>query len=136
VIWLPLAGTHREHLQQYRHVDVALDSFPNGGCTTTCEALWMGVPVITLTGTHYVSRMSTAVLQGAGMADWCASSTQHYVSLAKQQADRLSELRQNRDRWRSQVMHHPLGDAADLMHHLEHAFVELHSTALMAQASR
>jgi protein O-GlcNAc transferase len=136
VIWLPLAGTHREHLQQYRHVDVALDSFPNGGCTTTCEALWMGVPVITLTGTHYVSRMSTAVLQGAGMADWCASSTQHYVSLAKQQADRLSELRQNRDRWRSQVLHHPLGDAADLMHHLEHALVELHSTALTAQASR
>ena len=136
VIWLPLAGTHREHLQQYRHVDVALDSFPNGGCTTSCEALWMGVPVITLTGTHYVSRMSTAVLQGAGMADWCANTPQHYVSLAKQQADRLAELRQNRDRWRAQVMHHPLGDAADLMHHLEQAFVELHSTALMAQASR
>jgi protein O-GlcNAc transferase len=136
VIWLPLAGTHREHLQQYRHVDVALDSFPNGGCTTTCEALWMGVPVITLTGTHYVSRMSTAVLQGAGMTDWCANTPQHYVSLAKQQADRLAELRQNRDRWRSQVMHHPLGDAADLMHHLEHALLELHSTALTAQASR
>ena len=48
----------------------------------------------------------------------------------------LAELRQNRDRWRSQVMHHPLGDAADLIHHLEHALVELHSTALRAQASR
>ncbi|PTT87665.1 transcriptional activator domain protein, partial [Pseudomonas sp. HMWF031] len=61
VIWLPLAPSHREHLQQYAQVDVALDCFPNGGCTTTCEALWMGVPVITLTGNHYVSRMSTAV---------------------------------------------------------------------------
>ena len=56
VIWLPLAPSHREHLQQYGQVDVALDCFPNEGCTTTCEALWMGVPVITLTGKHYVSQ--------------------------------------------------------------------------------
>ena len=55
-----------DHLQQYGLIDVALDPFPNGGCTTTCEALWMGVPVITLAGHHYVSRMSAAVL-------WCQS---------------------------------------------------------------
>ena len=130
VIWLPLAPTHREHLQQYAQVDVALDCFPNGGCTTTCEALWMGVPVITLTGTHYVSRMSTAVLRGAGLADWCVQSPAAYLSLARQQADRLAELRANRDRWRDQVIHNPLGDAADLMRHLEQAFVSLHAMAL------
>ena len=135
VIWLPLAPSHREHLQQYAQVDVALDSFPNGGCTTTCEALWMGVPVITLTGTHYVSRMSTAVLRGAGLPHLCAASPQHYLELACQQADRLSELRSNRDRWRNQVIHHPLGDAADLMLHLEQAFVSLHSTAVAQHAS-
>ena len=135
VIWLPLAPSHREHLQQYAQVDVALDSFPNGGCTTTCEALWMGVPVITLTGNHYVSRMSTAVLRGAGLPHLCAASPQHYLELARQQADRLSELRSNRDRWRNQVIHHPLGDAADLMLHLEQAFVYLHSTAVAQHAS-
>ena len=130
VIWLPLAPSHREHLQQYAQVDVALDSFPNGGCTTTCEALWMGVPVITLTGTHYVSRMSTAVLRGAGLADWCADSPAAYLALARQQADRLAELRANRDHWRDQVIHNPLGDAADLIHHLEQACVTLHALAL------
>ena len=129
VIWLPLAPSHREHLQQYAQVDVALDCFPNGGCTTTCEALWMGVPVITLTGTHYVSRMSTAVLRGAGLADWCVESPAAYLALARQQADRLAELRANRDSWRHQVIHNPLGDAADLMRHLEQAFVSLHAMA-------
>ena len=62
VEWLPLTQGPWEHLQQYSKLDVALDPFPNGGCTTTCESLWMGVPVITLKGSHYVSRMSTAVL--------------------------------------------------------------------------
>ena len=130
VIWLPLAPSHREHLQQYAHVDVALDCFPNGGCTTTCEALWMGVPVITLTGNHYVSRMSTAVLNGAGMTDWCVDTPAAYIAMARQQADRLAELRASRDRWRHQVMHHPLGDAADLMAQLEQAFTSLHAMAL------
>lgn len=135
VIWLPLAPSHREHLQQYAQVDVALDCFPNGGCTTTCEALWMGVPVITLTGNHYVSRMSTAVLRGAGLADWCAATPEQYLQLARQQADRLAELRGNREHWRDQVVHNPLGDAAGLMQHLEQAFSTLHAAALSRQLS-
>lgn len=130
VIWLPLAPSHRQHLQQYTHIDVALDCFPNGGCTTTCEALWMGVPVITLTGSHYVSRMSTAVLQGAGLAEWCAATEEEYLYLARQQADRLVELRGNREHWRDQVVHNPLGDAAGLMKVLEQSFSTLHTAAL------
>ena len=129
VIWLPLAPSHREHLQQYGQVDVALDCFPNGGCTTTCEALWMGVPVITLTGTHYVSRLSTAgwwsrferVVCGvscclsrpgssAGWIDWPS-----YAPIAITGAS---------------TIRNPLGDAVDLMQHLEQAFVSLHAMAL------
>ena len=125
VIWLPRADGPVEHLRQYGLVDVALDCFPNGGCTTTCEALWMGTPVITLTGRSYVSRMSTAVLHGAGMGEWCAPSPQHYLELARAQADRLSWLRQHRPHWRHQLQTHPLGDAADLMHQLELTFSAL-----------
>jgi protein O-GlcNAc transferase len=125
VVWLPRADGAVEHLRQYGLVDVALDCFPNGGCTTTCEALWMGTPVITLTGRSYVSRMSTAVLHGAGMGEWCAPSPQHYLELARNQADRLSWLRQHRPHWRNQLQTHPLGDAAGLMHQLELTFSAL-----------
>lgn len=125
VIWLPLAETHEQHLQQYAQVDVALDCFPNGGCTTTCEALWMGVPVITLTGDRYVSRMSTSVLIGAGLEDFCATSESGYLEIAKMQATRLSWLRENRAFWREKVINSPLGDARDLMIHMTQAFFQL-----------
>ena len=72
VDWLELTKGPTEHLYQYSHIDIALDPIPNGGCTTTCEALWMGVPTITYAGANYVSRMSTAVLSGAAMFDWIA----------------------------------------------------------------
>ena len=68
VEWLEITEGPVEHLQQYAHIDIALDPCPNGGCTTTCEALWMGVPTITLAGSNYVSRMSTAVLSGSNMS--------------------------------------------------------------------
>ena len=94
--WLPLTRGPLEHLKQYSKLDVALDPYPNGGCTTTCESLWMGVPVITLKGSHYVSRMSTAVLAGAQLDDWIADSVDDYLSKAKEAAQKLSFLRQNR----------------------------------------
>ena len=87
--WLPLTRGPLEHLQQYSKLDVALDPYPNGGCTTTCESLWMGVPVITLKGSHYVSRMSTAVLAGAQLNDWIADSPDHYLAKAKEAAQQV-----------------------------------------------
>lgn len=107
VHWLPLTATPAEHLLQYRHIDIALDPLPNGGCTTTCEALWMGVPVITLAGSSYVSRMSTAVLQGAGLDEWISASEEQYIAIASRQADQLQALRSRRDQWRSQLQSSP-----------------------------
>jgi len=133
--WLPFTATPEQHLRQYRHIDIALDPFPNGGCTTTCEALWMGVPTVALCGRHYVSRMSTAVLHGAGLPEWVAPTTQAYVELACEQAAGLAQLRQGRDRWRTQLQGSPLGDAADLMRHLEQAFATLHREQLSRQAA-
>lgn len=136
VIWLPYTATPDEHLKQYAQMDVALDSFPNTGCTTTCEALWMGVPVITLQGNHYVSRMASAVLDGAGLQEWICTSTAGYEELAVNQADppRLAWLRQNRNHWRRQLQQSPLGDARDLMQNLESAFTALAQRRLEEQA--
>ena len=122
VEWLPLTRTPLEHLHQYSKLDVALDPCPNGGCTTTCESLWMGVPVITLKGSHYVSRMSTAVLAGAELDDWIADSVDDYVAKAKESALQLSYLRKNRGKWRQLLQLSPLGDPMGLMNALEEAF--------------
>ena len=119
VIWLPRTKSPEDHLRQYGLVDVALDCFPNGGCTTTCEALWMGTPVVTLTGNSYVSRMSTAVLHGADLNSWCASSIDEYIQIAANQADNLHWLRNNRSFWRNKVIDNPLGDSVSLMTSIE-----------------
>jgi protein O-GlcNAc transferase len=123
--WLTLTPTPQEHLEQYSQMDVALDCFPNSGCTTTCEALWMGVPVVTLLGRGYVSRMSAAVMAGAGLESWIATDVDGYVALAVAQADHLRELRANRSQWRERLKASPLGDAADLFTHLEAAFSQM-----------
>ena len=112
--WLPLTPTPIEHLQQYSKMDIALDCFPNTGCTTTCEALWMGVPVITLAGRGYVSRMGTAVLKAVGLDDWIAHSQDHYVEIAISKAQKLGELRSNRSSWRQHVQSSALGDTKGL----------------------
>ena len=134
IIWLPIADSPELHLQQYSQMDVALDCFPNGGCTTTCEALWMGVPVITLTGASYVSRMSTAVLYGAGLSALCASSEEEYLQLAINLAGRLEWLRENRTHWRKSIQSNPIGNAADLMLHLEKTFTKLYRKKLALSA--
>ena len=119
VEWLPLTRGPLEHLQQYSKLDVALDPYPNGGCTTTCEALWMGVPVITLKGSHYASRMSTAVLAGAQLDNWIADSADNYIEKAIEAAQHLSSLRQSRCTLRQHLQDSPLGDPVGLMHAIE-----------------
>ena len=114
VTWISTAQAVEDHLLQYGMIDVALDPFPNGGCTTTCEALWMGVPVITLAGERYVSRMSTAVLTGAELTEWIAVNEEDYLLKAIRAAEQRNHLRQSREQLRRHVQTSPLGDASAL----------------------
>ena len=125
ITWLPRTHSAADHLNQYSLIDIALDCFPNGGCTTTCEALWMGVPVITLTGSSYVSRMSTAVLSGANLNHLCADTLEEYINRGVSLASEVNTLRSNRHQWRSAILDSELGDSNDLLSHLEAAFSEL-----------
>ena len=122
VEWLPLTQGPLEHLQQYSKLDVALDPYPNGGCTTTCESLWMGVPVITLKGSHYVSRMSTAVLAGAQLDDWIADSADDYLIKSKRSSTAVIVLATKSWQVASTAAESPLGDPMGLMNALEEAF--------------
>lgn len=91
------APTHAGVLAQYDRVDIGLDPFPYSGGLTTLEALWMGVPVITLPASRPVSRQSASLLMALGRGDWVATDEEHYLRLARdlaRQPDRLAVTRQ------------------------------------------
>ncbi|MCG8527677.1 MAG: hypothetical protein MI748_14950 [Opitutales bacterium] len=69
-----------DHLKEYRRVDIALDTFPYNGTTTTFEALWMGVPVVTQTGEPHASRVGSSILRTLGRRDWITESAKEYKS--------------------------------------------------------
>ena len=125
IIWIPRANSTKDHLYQYSLFDIGLDPFPNGGCTTTCEALWMGVPVVTLSGSTYVSRMSTAVLNGSRNSALCASTIEEYLSICHTLSNDVQMLRQSRDRWRNSILNSQLGNTSELINSLEDLFGSL-----------
>ena len=79
LVILPWAADLRDHLDQYNQVDVALDPVPYGGATTTAEALWMGVPVVTLHGPGMVGGLSASLLASAGQAHWITGTADAYI---------------------------------------------------------
>lgn len=84
------------HLELYHRVDVALDPFPYNGTTTTCEALWMGVPVVTLRGDRHVARVGASLLSSIGQPGWIAETAEAYIRIAAeliQARSRLASLR-------------------------------------------
>jgi len=101
-----------DHLSLYHGVDIALDPFPYNGTTTTCEALWMGVPVVTLAGTTHVSRVGASLLTHAGLPDWIAATPDDYLARAVAAARDLPALAALRRGLREQLRTGPLCDVA------------------------
>ena len=80
----------------YKNVDIALDTFPYTGCTTTADALWMGVPVLTVAGTTMVSRQAAAVLTGAGHPEWICKDGIELAKKAKKMLEDVNALKNQR----------------------------------------
>jgi len=114
-----------DHLALYHGVDVALDPFPYNGTTTTCEALWMGVPVITLAGCTHVARVGASLLTHTDLSDWIATTPDAYVQLAVATAHDLPRLRSLRSGLREQLRASPLCDAGKFTRGLEEAFASM-----------
>jgi len=100
-----------EHLAAYGQVDVALDPFPYSGGVTTCEALWMGVPVITCPGATFAGRHSLSHLTAAGLTELVARDEDHYVELAVEWGTHPARLAALRAELRPRVAASPLCDA-------------------------
>ena len=109
------------YLAAYNRVDIALDPFPYTGGTTTAEALWMGVPVLTLSGEHFLSRQGLGLLMNAGLTEWVASDPDDYVARAVSHASNLEKLATLRSRLREQVLASPIFDAASFATHFDGA---------------
>lgn len=109
------------YLAAHAEVDVILDTFPYPGGTTTCEALWMGVPTLTLAGETMLERQGAAFLTVAGLADWIAPNKSDYVDRAIAATGDLTKLANLRSRLRQQVLASPLFDAPRFARRLEDA---------------
>jgi len=105
-----VTATTAGHLATYALVDVALDTAPYNGTTTTCEALWMGVPVVTLQGDRHASRVGASLLQTVGHPEWIASDRESYIGIAKDLAANPAKLALLRRELRGEMQRSPLMD--------------------------
>ncbi len=107
------------YLGLYNRVDVALDTGPYSGATTTCDALWMGVPVVTLAGRHSIARSGTSLLTSAGLDELVASSPDEYVNTAVALAADIQRLVTMRRSLHERMRNSPLMDEQGFARNLE-----------------
>jgi predicted O-linked N-acetylglucosamine transferase (SPINDLY family) len=119
VDFLPRSPDLLSHLEAYAEIDVALDTAPYNGTTTTCEALWMGIPVVTLTGDRHAGRVGTSLLTSLGLHSCIAASPEEYVLTAAQLAASPELLAAMRQMLRPEMSRSELCDG----HGLGRAFV-------------
>lgn len=121
-------------LAAYREIDIALDVFPYSGMSATCEALWMGVPVVTLAGKTRVSRTGASILSGIGLAGLVASTPEQYAGIALRLAGSIDERRALRAGMRERMRAAPLVDAPRFTRALEDAYRDMWEKRLRAPA--
>lgn len=124
------AGRSRsnDYLLEYGRIDIALDPFPYNGGSTTLDALWMGVPVVTLAGGLPVQRTGACLLTAAGLPDLVAHSPEQYVTTAVFLAQTVPKIPDSRLNLRNALKRSPLMDEIGLVHALEQAYRDMWRT--------
>jgi predicted O-linked N-acetylglucosamine transferase (SPINDLY family) len=114
--------SHEDHLASYRQINIALDTFPYHGTTTTCEALWMGVPVITLAGHTHISRVGVSLLTNMGLPELIAENSQDYIKIAVELSNNLPQLSHLHSTLRRRMQQSSLMDAPRFARNIEAAY--------------
>jgi predicted O-linked N-acetylglucosamine transferase (SPINDLY family) len=117
-----------DHLTQYNRIDISLDTFPYHGTTTTCEALWMGVPSITLAGPNHASRPGVSLLSNVGLGDLIATTPDEYVETAVRLAGDLPRLAGIRAGLRQRMLDSPLMDGPSFARDMEACYRQVWQT--------
>jgi predicted O-linked N-acetylglucosamine transferase (SPINDLY family) len=114
--------TGADYFARYNEIDIALDPFPYAGGTTTCDALWMGVPVVSLTGNTAVSRGGLSILSSVGMREFVTDDLNRYEQIAIELAGDRSRLAHIRSSLRTRMLKSPLMDGASFARDVEAAY--------------
>ena len=114
-----------DHLNIYNRIDIALDTFPYNGTTTTCEALWMGVPVVTLAGNTHASRVGASLLSNVGLKELIANTSEEYADIAVSLARDIKRLLSMREQLRQMMSNSPLTDAKQFTADIEDCYSKL-----------
>jgi protein O-GlcNAc transferase len=114
-----------QYIRTYQRIDIALDPFPYGGGITTCDALWMGVPVITLRGKSSVGRSGASILHNLNLPDCIAESPEQYLAAAAGLAADFARLTDLRSSLRRRMLDSPLMSAPQFARDIEAAFVRM-----------
>lgn len=125
ILPLPPVTPLASFMAEYGRVDIALDPVPYNGGTTSCDALWMGLPVVTLTGERFVSRMGTSLLTTLGHPEWIATDADEYVRIAATLAGDIDRLAAIRAGLRDEVRASGLADAVGYTGSLERLYLDM-----------
>lgn len=132
---LEIVQTALDHLALYNRIDIALDTFPYNGTTTTCEAMWMGVPVVTLEGDRHAGRVGVSLLNQVGLTDLIAKTPEEYAQIAVNLAKNTDKLANLRAGLRPRMAASPLCDGEGFTRDLEQAYREMWRKWCRVQAS-
>ena len=109
-------------MHEYLQIDIGLDPIPYNGGTTTLQALWMGVPVLTLAGDNFCGRMGASIMHHAGLPDWIAETEDDYIRIAQLKASLPCQLFEFKKGLRDQLRRSPLFDNRGFTRALETAY--------------
>jgi predicted O-linked N-acetylglucosamine transferase (SPINDLY family) len=113
-----------KYMEIYRRVDIALDPFPYGGGISTCDALWMGVGVVSLAGKTAVGRSGKSILSNVGLPDMIGNDIRQYISIAVELAGDLPRLKSLRENLRERMRRSPLMNAGQFAADLESLYCQ------------